>query len=62
VAKKKQKVEGNFIEVKCADCSNAQIVFGKCATKITCQACGSTLAVPTGGKSEIKGDIVRVVE
>lgn len=59
---KKQKVEGSFIEVKCADCSNAQIVFSKCATKIDCLACGSTLALPTGGKSDIKGEIVRVVE
>ena len=59
---KKTKVEGNFIEVKCQDCSNTQIIFGKCATKIACQACGSTLALPTGGKSDVKGEIVRVVE
>jgi small subunit ribosomal protein S27e len=59
---KQTAVEGNFLEVKCPDCSNTQIVFGKCATKVPCQACGSTLALPTGGKSEIKGEIVRVVE
>lgn len=59
---KKQKVEGNFIEVACPDCSNKQIIFGKCATRVSCQACGSTLAVPTGGKGDIKGEIVGVVE
>lgn len=59
---KKQKVEGSFIEVKCPDCSNKQIIFAKCATLVPCQACGSTLAIPTGGKSDVKGEIVGVVE
>jgi small subunit ribosomal protein S27e len=59
---KKAKVEGDFIEVKCTDCSNSQIIFGKSATKVSCQACGSTLATPTGGKTDVKGEIVRVVE
>ena len=51
-----------FVDVKCPDCSNKQIVFTKAATKVPCQACGSTLATPTGGKSSIKGEIVEVVE
>jgi small subunit ribosomal protein S27e len=59
---KKQKAEGNFVEVKCPDCSNKQTIFVKCATRVSCQACGSTLAVPTGGKGDIKGEIVGVVE
>ena len=52
----------NFVEVKCPDCNNKQIVFVRCATKVQCQACGSTLAKPTGGKADIKGEIVEVVE
>lgn len=59
---KKQKVEGNFVEVKCPDCSSKQIIFVKCATRVPCQACGSTMATPTGGKGDIKGEIVGVVE
>lgn len=51
-----------FVEVKCPDCSNTQIIFVKAATRVQCQACGSTLATPTGGKSVIKGEIVEVVE
>ena len=51
-----------FVEVKCPDCNNKQIIFVKCATTVQCQACGSTLARPTGGKAEIKGETVEVVE
>ena len=48
--------------VKCPDCSNDQVMFVKAASKITCLACGSTLATPTGGKAELKGEFVGVVE
>jgi len=54
--------EAKFVSVKCPDCNNKQIIFLKAATKIQCQACGSTLAMPTGGKCDIKGEIVEVVE
>jgi small subunit ribosomal protein S27e len=54
--------DGKFVQVKCPDCNNKQIIFVKAATNIQCQACGSTLAVPTGGKCDIKGEIVEVVE
>ena len=55
-------INAKFVEVKCPDCSNTQILFVKAATRVPCQACGSTLATPTGGKSAIKGEIVEVVE
>jgi small subunit ribosomal protein S27e len=51
-----------FVQVECPDCSNRQIIFIKCATRVSCQACGSTLAVPSGGKGKIKGKIVGDVE
>lgn len=62
MVKKQQSVEGNFIEVKCLDCSNKQVLFLKCATIVRCQACGSTLATPAGGKCTIKGEVIGVVE
>lgn len=62
MAKSVDIVNAKFVEVKCPDCSNAQIVFVKAATRVPCQACGSTLATPTGGKCSIKGEIVKVVE
>jgi len=54
--------EPKFVHVKCPDCNNKQILFVKCATRVPCQACGATLATPTGGKAVIKGEIVEVVE
>lgn len=62
LTKRKFPVDAKFIEVKCPDCSNNQTVFLNSSTKITCLACGSTLANPTGGKAKIKGEIVGVVE
>jgi small subunit ribosomal protein S27e len=62
MAKTSETKEAKFVEVKCPDCNNKQILFVKCATKVQCQACGSTLATPTGGKAIVKGEIVEVVE
>lgn len=62
MATKQKSVKGDFVEIKCPDCSNKQILFVKCATVVPCQACGSTLATPTGGKAIIKGEVVGVVE
>ncbi|MFB6186607.1 MAG: 30S ribosomal protein S27e [Halobacteriaceae archaeon] len=53
---------GNFVRVKCPDCDNEQIVFGKTALEVACTVCGHTLAVPTGGRATINGDILEVVE
>jgi small subunit ribosomal protein S27e len=53
---------GSFYTVACPDCENEQIVFGKAASEVACAVCGHTLAVPTGGKATIEGDIVETVE
>lgn len=55
-------LEGRFLTVKCNDCSNTQTVFSKASTLVNCLVCGTTLAIPTGGKVEIKGEVVGVVE
>ena len=49
-----------FIKVKCPDCGNEQMVYSKASTVVRCHVCGATLALPTGGKAEIKGEIVEV--
>lgn len=51
----------NFVKVKCADCGNEQIVFSKPATVVACQTCGATLVRSTGGKGEIKGEVLEVL-
>ncbi len=47
-----------FLKVKCLDCGNEQAVFNKCQTLVTCLVCGASLSKPTGGKTEIKGEII----
>lgn len=48
----------SFYRVKCKDCGNVQIIFSKASMKVQCEACGSMLAIPTGGKAKIKGEII----
>lgn len=51
-----------FLQVKCPDCGNEQIVFSHVATVVHCNICGATLAEPSGGKVKIKGEIITVLE
>jgi small subunit ribosomal protein S27e len=51
-----------FIKVKCPDCSNEQVMFWRTNTTVNCEMCGGTLAAPTGGKADLKGELVGVVE
>ncbi|MFO7927689.1 MAG: 30S ribosomal protein S27e [Halobacteriota archaeon] len=53
---------GAFIRVRCDDCENEQVLFGKAASTVSCAVCGSTLATPTGGEATLHGDVVEVVE
>ena len=56
------KTRSKFLELKCKDCDNVQVVFNKAATTVHCQICGTTLVIPTGGKSKIKASITGVLE
>jgi small subunit ribosomal protein S27e len=47
-----------FLKVKCADCGNIQTIFDRTDTKISCSVCGATMALPAGGKADIKGEVV----
>jgi small subunit ribosomal protein S27e len=53
---------GSYYRVKCSDCENEQVVFGKASSVVNCAVCGTTLATPTGGKAEIDHEIVETVE
>jgi len=53
---------GNFYNVRCGDCENEQVVFGKASSEVACAVCGTTLAVPTGGKARIDHEITETVE
>jgi small subunit ribosomal protein S27e len=48
----------SFYKVKCPDCENEQTIFGKASTVVKCIVCGRDLAVPTGGKTIFKAEII----
>lgn len=52
----------SFIQVKCAECGNEQITFSHASSIVRCNICGATLAEPTGGKANIKGEITAKFE
>ncbi|MCS7093902.1 MAG: 30S ribosomal protein S27e [Candidatus Aenigmarchaeota archaeon] len=43
-----------FWLVNCKKCKQNQIIFNKASTVVKCLNCGAELAVPTGGKVELK--------
>jgi small subunit ribosomal protein S27e len=51
-----------FLRVKCQKCGNEQLVFSNTVNKIVCNVCGETLATPTGGRAEINGEVLTVLE
>jgi small subunit ribosomal protein S27e len=52
---------GKFVKIKCKDCGGEQVIFIRASTQVNCIVCGSTVAKPTGGKAELKGEVVGVV-
>jgi small subunit ribosomal protein S27e len=53
---------GSFYLVRCSDCENEQVVYGKASTVVSCAVCGTTLATPGGGKASIDHEILETVE
>lgn len=58
----KRENRSKFVKVKCPDCENEQLIFEKASSNVACVVCGRVLAVPTGGKAEIKADIIAAFE
>ena len=58
----KRDTHSSFVNVKCTDCGNVQTVFDRTNTRISCTVCGSTLATPTGGKANLKGEVLERVD
>ena len=50
-----------FFKVRCNDCGNEQLVYSHASSVIKCFVCSKTLAVPRGGKVDIKTAIIGVV-
>jgi len=50
-----------FLIVRCNDCGNEQVVYSHASSVVKCSVCGKTLAVPRGGKAELRGVVAGVV-
>ena len=51
-----------FLRVKCPDCENEQLIFSKASTVVDCIVCGHILAEPSGGRVQVKAEILSEVE
>lgn len=56
------KQPAEFLRVRCTDCGNEQLVYSHASTTVRCQVCSKTLAVPRGGKAEVKATILGTVK
>jgi len=57
-----KKTKSKFIKVRCKDCENGQVLFNKASSQVSCHICGSKLAIPSGGKAKIKGEVLEIIE
>ena len=48
-----------FLRVKCPKCAAEQIIFERSSNFVKCNICDELLAQPTGGKAEIRGEILQ---
>ena len=56
------KGRSRFLNIKCQDCGNEQVVFSKSNTMVTCVICGASLVKPGAGKAGIKGNVIGVLD
>jgi small subunit ribosomal protein S27e len=54
-------MKSRFVKVRCQECKNEQIIFGKASKEVKCLICGKILAEPKGGKAKIKGRIIEIL-
>lgn len=47
-----------FYKVRCEECGNEQTIFSHASTTVECLVCSEDLAIPTGGKAEVNGEVV----
>ena len=51
-----------FVKIRCPNCKNEQIMFGKASTVVNCLICNKKLAEPTGGKAKVVGRVLEVLD
>lgn len=50
------------MKVRCAKCKNEQTIYSNASTVVMCLVCNKELALPTGGKTNITGRVLEVLE
>jgi small subunit ribosomal protein S27e len=56
------RVKPKFLRVRCTGCGNEQPVYSHASTAVKCRVCEKTLALPAGGKAQVKGIVLGTVE
>jgi len=56
------ETKSHFIRIKCGNCGNEQIAFDHSSRELLCKVCGDTLIKPSGGKSEVRGEVIEILE
>ena len=54
--------DSKFLKVKSPDSDYRVVIFDKCSTIVKDPVTGSTIAIPTGGKAKIMGEILEELE
>lgn len=54
--------QGKFIRVRCQECKNEQVIYGKASMDITCLVCQQPLAKATGGKAQVDTQVLEVLD
>jgi small subunit ribosomal protein S27e len=52
----------NFIRAECDECGNQQVIFSRPAHQVECLVCSNVLAAPTGGKADLRTEVVEELE
>lgn len=47
-----------FQKVSCEACKEEMVIYSHASNRVMCNFCGNVIAVPTGAKAEIYGEIV----
>lgn len=61
VEEMQNKKTTGYIKVKCHECGNEQVIYGKAATEVKCLKCSAVIAIPTGGKASVKAEILELL-
>lgn len=56
------KPHSNFLSVQCSKCGEKTVVFSYTSMDIECKACGQLVAKKTGGKANIMGKVLSVLD